>query len=78
MYISTWNAYLADATPVFARPATFSLSFVVFMMAAGFCSFVPTAFPFLPLDFFQAHRIAFIAVGLLGVLDPACGTAVGY
>ncbi len=70
MYISTWNAYLADATPVSARPATYSLSFVVFTMAAGFGSFVPAAFPFLPLDFFQAHRIAFIALGLLGFLTP--------
>ena len=70
MYISTWNAYLADATPVSARPATFSLSFMVFTMAAGLGSFLPAIFPMLPLDFLEAHRIAFVALGLLGLLTP--------
>ena len=70
MYISTWNAYLADATPVSARPATYSLSFVVFTMASGMGSIVPAAFPLLPLDFLQAHRIAFVVIGLLGFLTP--------
>ena len=70
MYISTWNAYLADATSVSTRPATFSLSFVVFTMAAGLGSFLPALFPLLPLDFLEAHRITFVALGLLGLLTP--------
>ena len=70
MYISTWNAYLADATPVHARTVTFSLSFVVFTMSAGLGSFLPAIFPLLPLDFLEAHRIAFVALGLLGLLTP--------
>jgi MFS family permease len=70
MYISTWNAYLADATSVSTRPATFSLSFVIFTMGAGFGSFLPAIFPLLPFDFFEAHRIAFVTLGLLGLLTP--------
>jgi len=70
MYISTWNAYLADATSVSTRPATFSLSFVVFTVGAGLGSFLPAVFPLLPLDFLEAHRITFVALGLLGALTP--------
>ena len=70
MYISTWNAYLADATSVSTRPATFSLSFVVFTVSAGLGSFLPALFPLLPLDFLEAHRITFVALGLLGLLTP--------
>jgi MFS family permease len=70
MYISTWNAYLADATPVSARPSTYSLSFVVFTMASGIGSIIPAAFPFLPVGFLQAHRIAFVVIGLFGFLTP--------
>ena len=70
MYISTWNAYLADASSVSARPATFSLSFVVFTMGAGLGSFLPAIFPLLPFDFLEAHRITFVALGFLGLLTP--------
>jgi MFS family permease len=70
MYISTWNAYLADATSVSARPATFSLSFVVFTIGSGLGSFLPALFPMLPLDFLEAHRITFVAVGFAGLLTP--------
>ena len=70
MYISTWNAYLADATPVAARPAAFSLSFMVFTIASGVGSFLPALFPLSPFDFLQAHRIAFVSLGVLGLLTP--------
>jgi len=70
MFISTWNAYLADATPQAARPVAYSLSFVTFTIASGVGSFLPALFPLLPLDFLQAHRIAFLVLGLLGLLTP--------
>jgi MFS family permease len=70
LFISTWNAYLADSTSVPARPATFSLSFVIFTMGSGMGSFLPAIFPFSPFGFLEAHRIAFVALGLLGLLTP--------
>jgi MFS family permease len=71
MFIATWNAYLADATPVGDRPAAFSLSFVVFTAVSGIGSFLPAVFPLLPMDFLQAHRATFLLLGLVGLLTPA-------
>ncbi len=71
MFIATWNAYLADATPIADRPAAFSLSFVVFTAVSGIGSFLPAVFPLLPIDFLQAHRVTFVLVGLVGLLTPA-------
>ncbi|TLN02142.1 MFS transporter, partial [bacterium] len=71
MFIATWNAYLADATPVGDRPAAFSLSFVVFTAVSGIGSFLPAVFPLFPVDFLQAHRTTFLLLGLAGLLTPA-------
>lgn len=70
MYLSTWNAYLADTTPVDIRAATFSLSFMTFTIASGIGAFAPGIFPLLPMDLLTAHRVAFIALGLLCLGTP--------
>lgn len=70
MFLSTWNAYLADTTPESGRPAAYSLSFVTFTTSYGLGSFLPGLFPFLSLNLFEAHRIAFVALGILTVLTP--------
>lgn len=67
MFLATWNAYLADTTTIEVRAATFSLSFMTFTIAYGIGTFLPGFFPLLPLDLFAAHRITFIALGLLGL-----------
>ena len=70
MYLSTWNAYLADTTPVDVRAATFSLSFMTFTIASGIGTFAPGIFPLLPMDLLTAHRLAFVALGLLSLGTP--------
>jgi predicted MFS family arabinose efflux permease len=70
MFIATWNACLADATPIRDRPAAFSLSFVVFTAVSGVGSFLPAVFPLLPIDFFEAHRLTFVLLALVGLLTP--------
>jgi len=70
MYLSTWNAYLADTTTREARAATFSLSFVVFTIASGAGSLLPGLFPFTQLTLLDAHRVAFVILGLLGLATP--------
>lgn len=70
MFLSTWNAYLADATDQNARPATFSLSFVTFTMSYGVGSLLPGVFPFTALDLVEAHKVAFVLLGLLALLTP--------
>lgn len=70
MYLSTWNAYLADTTSVDVRPAAYSLSFMTFTIASGVGSFLPGFFPFLPLDLNDAHRVTFVTLGLLGLATP--------
>lgn len=67
MYMSTWNAYLADTTFGEARAATFSLSFVTFTITSGVGSFLPGLFPLLPLRLLDAHRLFFILSGLMGL-----------
>jgi MFS family permease len=67
MYLSTWNAYLADTTTVRARAEAFSLSFMTLTIASGIGTFLPGLFPLLPLDLLTAHRWAFIALGLFGL-----------
>ena len=68
MYLSTWNAHLADSTTGDARAATFSLSFMAFTVASGIGSAIPILFPFLPLSLERAHRVFFVALGILGLL----------
>jgi MFS family permease len=70
MYLSTWNAYLADTTTVDVRAAAFSLSFMTFTIASGIGTFLPGLFPLLPMDLLAAHRWTFIALGLLGLGTP--------
>jgi MFS family permease len=70
MYLSTWNAYLADTTSQEARAATFSLSFVTFTIASGVGSFLPGLFPLFPLKLQDAHRVVFILLGILGLGTP--------
>jgi MFS family permease len=70
MYLSTWNAYLADTTSEEVRPAVFSLSFVTFTIASGLGSFLPALFPLFPLSLREAHRLTFIGLGLVSLLTP--------
>ena len=70
MFLSTWNAYLADTTDERIRPAAYSLSFVTFTVSYGIGSFLPGLFPFFPQDIITAHRIAFVALGGLSALTP--------
>ena len=68
MYLGTWNAYLADTTPVSVRAETFSLSFMTFTIASGIGTFLPAFFPLFGTDLLTAHKITFIALGLFGFL----------
>jgi len=70
MYLSTWNAYLADTTTADVRAATFSLSFMTFTIASGVGTFVPGLFPLLPMDLLTAHRLTFVALGLICLATP--------
>jgi MFS family permease len=70
MYLSTWNAYLADTTTSDVRAATFSLSFMTFTIASGVGTFVPGLFPLLPTDLLTAHRLTFIALGVVCLITP--------
>jgi MFS family permease len=68
MYLATWNAYLADTTPVSVRAEIFSLSFMTFTIASGLGTFLPAFFPFFRTDLLTAHKITFIALGLFGLI----------
>lgn len=70
MYLSTWNAFLADTTTVDVRAATFSVSFMTFTIASGVGTFVPGLFPLLPVDLLTAHRLTFILLGILCLGTP--------
>jgi MFS family permease len=67
MYMSTWNAYLADTTSGEARAAAFSLSFVTFTIASGVGSALPGLFPLLPLRLLDTHRLFFVILALMGL-----------
>ncbi|HUK29347.1 MAG TPA: MFS transporter [Candidatus Acidoferrales bacterium] len=69
MYLSTWNAYLADTTTFDVRASTFSLSFMTFTIALGVGSVIPAFFPLVNIDFLVAHRITFILLGLLSLIS---------
>jgi MFS family permease len=68
MYLSTWNAYLADTTTVDVRAETFSLSFMNFTIASGVGTFLPAFFPLVNVDLLTAHRITFVMLGLLALV----------
>ncbi len=72
MFLSTWNAMIADRTPAAARNAAFSLSFIIGTTTSGIGFALPLAFPFLePLTgmslagLHQATLLNFAAVSLL-------------
>jgi MFS family permease len=67
MYMSTWNAYLADTTSGEQRAATFGLSFVTFTLTSGVGSFLPAVFPLVPLGLLDAHRLFFVLLGVMGL-----------
>src|SRR5208337_4634464 len=68
MYLGTWNAYLADTTPVSVRSETFSLSFMTFAIASGMGTSLPAFFPLFGTDLLTAHKITFIALSLFGLM----------
>jgi MFS family permease len=68
MYLSTWNAYLADTTTVDVRASTYSLSFTTFTLASGIGICLPALFPFVGLDLLTAHRVTFVGLGLCGLV----------
>jgi MFS family permease len=76
MYISTWNAYLADATSVSTRPATFSLSFVVFTVGAGL-QFSSSYLSLAALRFPRSPSDHFCCTSPLGPVDSLCCIALG-
>lgn len=67
MFLSTWNAYLADTTAGDSRASAFSMSFVTFTIASGVGSLLPGLFPLIPLKLQEAHRVVFVLLGILGL-----------
>jgi MFS family permease len=65
MYLGTRNAYLADTTTLDVRAETFSLSFMTSTIATGIGTFLPAFFPLFGTDLLTAHRITFVALGLI-------------
>jgi MFS family permease len=65
MYLGTRNAYLADTTTLDVRAETFSLSFMTSTIASGIGTFLPAFFPLFGTDLLTAHRITFVALGLI-------------
>jgi MFS family permease len=70
MFLSTWNAYLADTTTADARAATFSLSFMTFTIASGVGTFIPGLYPLVPADLLTAHRLTFILLAMACLATP--------
>ncbi len=73
-FLSTWNALIADATPLAARNNAFAYSFVVGTTASGIGFASPFFFPFLVgwtgLSIFAVHRTFLVLFGLLAVATP--------
>ena len=67
MFLSTWNAYLADTTAGDSRASAFSMSFVTFTIASGVGSLLPGLFPLIPMKLQDAHRVVFVLLGILGL-----------
>jgi MFS family permease len=67
MFLVTRNAYLADTTTIAVRAETFSLAFMTFTIAGGLGAFLPAAFPLFGTDLLTAHRITFVALGVIAV-----------
>ena len=73
-FLSTWNALIADGTPLEDRNAAFALSFVVGTTMSGLGFAFPLFFPAFGavtgLDSAAVHRVFLVAFGLLSVATP--------
>jgi len=73
-FLSTWNALIADGTPLEARNAAFALSFIVGTTTSGLGFAFPVLFPWIQgrtgLTSFEVHRLFLVLFGLLAALTP--------
>ena len=73
-FLSTWNALIADGTPLEGRNAAFAMSFIVGTTMSGLGFAFPLFFPAIVgwtgLDSAAIHRIFLVAFGLLAVATP--------
>ena len=73
-FLSTWNALIADGTPLEGRNAAFAMSFIVSTTMSGLGFAFPLFFPAIVgwtgLDSFTVHRIFLVAFGLLSTATP--------
>ncbi len=73
-FLTTWNAMIADQTPLQDRDAAFSLSFLVTILANGIGYAVPLLFPFLSagtgVDVPTIHRYAIVFFAGFACLSP--------
>jgi len=74
MFLSTWNAMIADQTTIENRDAAFSLSFVMFTFTMGIGSAAPLAFPPIMaatgMDSVTIHRYALLFFAALALISP--------
>jgi len=73
-FLSTWNALVADGTPVEARNEAFSLSFIVGTTTVGLGFATPLALPAISartgLDSHALHQLFLILYGVLAAVTP--------
>jgi MFS family permease len=73
-FLATWNALIADGTPLEARDEAFSLSFIVGTTTVGLGFVTPLALPAISaqtgLDSHALHQIFLILYGLLATATP--------
>lgn len=73
-FLSTWNALIADGTPLEGRNAAFSLSFIIGTTTGGLGFAFPIFFPALQgwtgLSSFAIHRSFLFLFGLLAAVTP--------
>jgi len=73
-FLSTWNALVADGTPVDARNEAFSLSFIVGTTTVGLGFATPLALPAISartgLDSHALHQLFLVLYGILAAVTP--------
>lgn len=69
-FLSTWNAMIADRTPVRARNAAFALSFIIGSSTSGIGSALPFAFP--PLEGWTGLSLAALHQDTLLLFGGVC------
>jgi len=73
-FLSTWNALIADGTPLEGRNAAFAMSFVLGTTMGGIGFAFPLVFPAIHtwtgLDSARIHQIFLVAFGLLAFATP--------